>query len=274
MALRNNVDELFRRGDIMTYKFKIVCWIIVLILYRSAAIGDVAPLVQQESGGAVSPVSDHASIRMDSEQVTMRLEEDSYSVDAEFVLYNTGETVTELVGFPKANYVTTQEHEGPTNYLRFETWVNGEKAEIINSDCDSKLMTWRDFLDNAKKGTIKKGTTFPSKEIKLWLVHRVKFPGHAFTKIRTKYQSQYFVLFEQVQAIYIVGTGRHWKDRIGKAVFVIDCSGVGGAQNVKIGFGMAPGPRLISGGLLVSEIRNIKPEPRAKLSVRVLKTKE
>ena len=198
----------------MTYKFKIMCWIIVLMLYRSTAIADVAPFIQQESGGAVSPVSDHASIRMDSEQVIMRLEEDSYSVDAEFILYNTGETVTELVGFPKVNYLTTERHEGPTNYMRFETWVNGEKAEIINSDPDSKLMTWGDFLNNAKRGALEKGATFPSKAIKFWLVHRVKFPGHAMTKIRTNYQSRYFALFEQVEAIYIVGTGRHWKDRI------------------------------------------------------------
>ena len=92
----------------MTYKFKILCCIIALILYHSAAIGDEAPLVQQESGGVVSPVSEDASIRMDSEQVKIRLEEDSYSVDAEFIFYNTGETVTKLVGFPRRNYLTTR----------------------------------------------------------------------------------------------------------------------------------------------------------------------
>lgn len=258
----------------MTDKLKIGCWIIVFILYRSAAIGDMAPLVQQESGGAVSPVCDHASIRMDSEQVIMRLDKDRYSVDAEFIFYNTGETVTELVGFPKVNYLTTREHEGPTNYIRFETWVNGEKAEIINSDPDSKPMTWGEFLNAAKQGIIKKGAQFPSQEINLWLVHRIKFPGHAFTKIRTKYQSRYSALFEQILAVYIIGTGRHWKDRIGKAVFIVDCSGVGGVENVKIGFSMAPGPRLISGSLLVSEIRNVKPEPHAEFFVTVLKNKK
>jgi hypothetical protein len=251
----------------MRYKFKIVCWIIVLVLYHSAAIGDMAPLIQQESGGAVSPASDHASIRMDSEQVKIRLEKDSYSVDAEFIFYNTGETVTELVGFPKVNYLATRQHEGPTNYMRFETWVNGEKAEILASDPDSKPMPSEDFYLNPKKGT-----RFPSQEIKLWLVHRIKFPGHAYTRMRTRYQSR--CLFGQEVAEYVVGTGRHWMDRIGKAVFIIDCSGVGGAENVKVGFRMAPGPRLISGGVLVHEIRNIKPGPRAALTVRVLKTKE
>jgi hypothetical protein len=253
----------------MTYKFKIVCWIIVLILYGSAAIGDMAPLVQQESGGVASPVSDDARIRMDSEQVKIRMGKDSYSVDAGFIFYNTGETVTELVGFPKANYLTTRRYKGPTNYLRFETWVNGKKAKIINRYHYSKPMTSGDFYLHAKKGTM-----FPSQEIRLWLVHSVKFPGHAYTKIRTKYQSLYFDYFGQLQARYIIGTGRHWKDRIGKAVFFIDCSGVGGAKNVKINFPMAPGPWQNSDGLLIREIRNIKPEPRAALTVRVLKTKE
>lgn len=254
----------------MTYKFKIVSWIMVLVLYHSAAIGDLAPLSQQASGGAASPVSDHASIRMDSEQVKIRLEKDSYSVDAEFIFYNTGETVTELVGFPKVNYLAIRQHEGPTNYMRFETWVNGEKAEILNSDPDCKPMTLRDFLDGAKKGT-----TFPSREINLWLVHRVKFPGHAYTTMRTKYESRYFVpKFGPKEAIYIVGTGRHWKDRIGKAVFSIDCSRVGGTENVRSHLSMAPGPRLISGGLLVHEIRNSKPEPRAALTVWFPKTRK
>ncbi len=268
----------------MTYKFKIVCWIIVLILYHSAAIGDMTPLVQQESGGVVSPISDDASIRMDSEQVKIRLEKDSYSVDAEFVFFNTGETVTKLVGFPKANYLAERAYEGPTNYMRFETWVNGKKAKIINSYPDDKPMTAAEFMDKSRKGIIKKGTRFPSQEIKLWLVHRVKFPAHACTKIRTKYQSRYFHLFGQVQAKYIVGTGRHWKDRIGKAVFILDCSGVGGEENVKISFPTAPGGPwlnptspgawLNSDGVLVCEITNIEPEPRASLSVLVLKTND
>jgi hypothetical protein len=254
----------------MTYKFKSVCWIIVLVLYHSAAIGDMAPLIQQESGGAVSPVSDHTSIRMDSEQVKIRLEKDSYSVDAEFVFYNTGETVTELVGFPTVNYLTIQPREGPTNYMRFETWVNDEKTEILNSDPDNKPMTSEDSYLNPEKGT-----TFPSREIDLWLVHRVKFPGHAYTKMRTKYESLYFFpKFGPKEAIYIVGTGRQWKDRIGKALFIVDSSGVGGAENVKSHLSMAPGPRLISGGLLVHEIRDIKPEPRAALTVWFPKTKE
>lgn len=258
----------------MTYKIKILCCIIALILYHSAAIGDEMPLIQQESGGVVSPVSDDASIRMDSEQVKIRLEEDSYSVDAEFIFYNTGETVTKLVGFPRRNYLTTRPYEGRTNYMRFETWVNGKKAKIINSYPDDKPMTASEFMDKSRKGTLKKGATFPSREIKLWIVRRVKFPGHAYTKIRTKYQSRYFDVEGKVRAIYIVGTGRHWKDRIGKAVFIIDCSAVGGAENVKVDFRMAPGPWLNSGGVLVREIRDFEPKPRAVLTVLVLKTKE
>jgi hypothetical protein len=251
----------------MKYKFKVVWWIIAIVLCRSAAIGDMAPLIPQASGGAVSPVSDHASIRMDSEQVIMRLEEDSYSVDAEFLFYNSGNTLSELVGFPDVDYLTTEHNDGPTNYIRFETWVNGKKAEIINDDPNR----------NAPRDKISY-TNVPDKshlrENKPWLVHHVQFPGHAYTKIRTKYQSRYSVFLERVRAIYVIGTGRNWKDQIGKAVFIIDSSGVGGAENVEINFPMAPGPRLISAGLQVCEINNFKPGPREALTVRVLKTKE
>ena len=158
--------------------------------------------------------------------------------------------------------------------MRFETWVDGKKVKIINSYPDDKPMTWSEFMDESRKLALKKGATFPSKEIKLWIVRRVKFPGHAYTKIRTKYQSRYFHFEGEVSANYIVGTGRHWKDRIGKAVFIIDCSAVGGAENVKVVFPMAPGPWLNSGGVLVREIRNFEPKPRAVLTVMVLKTKE
>jgi hypothetical protein len=263
----------------MKYKFKIV-WILVLILYRTAAIGDMAPFIPQASGGAVSPVSGHASIRMDSERVIIRLAEDGYSVDAEFLLYNTGETVSEPVGFPKIDYTVTQRQKGPTDYIRFETWVNGEKAEIISNDPEDRAS--RDKLSyNTEEGSLgsseielSKREGIPPLRDRLWLVHRVKFPGHAYTKIRAKYQSQYSVQGGLVDAIYVVGTGRYWKDRIGKAVFIIDSSAVGGAENIRIPSAMAPGPRLISAGLQICEISNFRPGPREALTVRVLKTKE
>lgn len=259
----------------MIYNLKIVCSFIAFFYHFAWIGGPYQPLFQQDSGGVVSPVSDNTSIRMDSEKVEIRLEQDSFSVDAEFIFYNTGETVTKLVGFPQANYVTVREYKRPTNYMGLETWINGKKAKITNRGPDSKPMTGAEFYDKCRKGTIKKGARFPSREIKLWLVCSVTFPGHAFTKMRTKYQSRYFVtMFGQVRARYIVGTGRHWKDRIGRAVFIIDPSGVGGQKNVKIGIQKAPGPWLNSGGVLIREITNFEPEPREALSVRLLRTKE
>ena len=273
MALRNNVDELFRRGGIcIQVQNRVLDYCIdPLSLCRNGRYGATYPAGER---GVVSPVSDHANIRMDSEQVIMRLEEDHYSVDAEFIFYNTSETVTELVGFPKVYYLTTREHEGPTNYMRFETWVNGEKAEIINSDPDDKPMTGKISIIWLRKGLLRKGLRSHHKKLSSGWFIVLNFRVTQFTKIRNRYQSRYSVLFEQVKASYIVGTGRHWKDRIGKAVFIRDGPGVGGAENVKFGFPMAPGPRLISSGLLVSEIRNIKPEPRAALTVRILRRKE
>jgi hypothetical protein len=63
------------------------------------SVGNSAPL--QASGGMVAPKAPHETIRMEAEEVTMRLEKDGYTVEAVFVMANSGEAITEWVGFPK-----------------------------------------------------------------------------------------------------------------------------------------------------------------------------
>ncbi len=54
------------------------------------------------SGGAVSAKLPHETIRMDSEEVTIRLGRGgSYTVQGVYYMVNTGEETTEWVGFPK-----------------------------------------------------------------------------------------------------------------------------------------------------------------------------
>jgi hypothetical protein len=82
------------------------------------------------------------------------------------------------------------------------------------------------------------------------------------TTICTSYEAHYYsTSFSGRSALYIIGTGRLWKDSIGKAVFIIDCARVGGAKNVTVNFSVAPGPRLITESLIRFEIENAEPPP-------------
>ncbi len=103
----------------------------------------------------------------------------------------------------------------------------------------------------------------PSEIRERWLASHITFPGHAKTTICTSYEAHY----SSDRAFYIVGTGRNWKDSIGKAVFLVDSSAVGGARNIKMDFPVAPGPRLLSESLTIFQIENAEPPPDAKLVI-------
>ena len=84
-------------------------------------------------GGGVSPKSEHETVRMESEQVMIRLGRFTYTVDATFHLFNTGETVTEWVGFPKRRIkliVDGLDGLAQPDFVRFDTWVDGQHVEV------------------------------------------------------------------------------------------------------------------------------------------------
>ena len=81
-------------------------------------------------GGSATPKSQHETVRMDSEQVMIRLGQRSYTVDAIFHLFNTGETVTEWVGFPKRRVKFTGSWLPQPDFVRFDTWVDGRHVEV------------------------------------------------------------------------------------------------------------------------------------------------
>jgi hypothetical protein len=99
-----------------------------------------------------------------------------------------------------------------------------------------------------------------------WMGHRVAFPRHARTSIRTIYEAKYA---NAGGAFYIFGTGRYWKDGIGKATFVIDCTDVGGTGKVDVYFPAAPGPKIIAGNVISFDVRKLKPPPDARIDISV-----
>jgi hypothetical protein len=99
-----------------------------------------------------------------------------------------------------------------------------------------------------------------------WMGQRVTFPRQARTTIRTIYEAEYA---NAGGAFYIFGTGRYWKDGIGEATFVIDCTDVGGIGKVDVYFPVAPGPKIISGNVIIFDVRKLKPPPDAQLYIYV-----
>lgn len=245
-------------------KRRLVCQLLAgLVCVALAGIpslgnADMAPI--ELKSGAASPIRNHSSVRMESELVIIRLGELSYSVDAVFHFFNTGQTTTEWVGFPK---------RGVGRFSRFDTSVDGRKIEVSE---ESDAGTKRGVADRIVSGLYRyifnqeTGPLSVSKD--RWMVHHITFPGLATTTIRTSYEGHY----AEGTADYILGTGSYWKERIGQVVFIIDCTDLGGTKNVSVDFrdlGVAPGPECLGDNLLKVEMNQVKPPPEAKLAVHV-----
>ncbi|MFC1836042.1 hypothetical protein ACFL2Q_15200 [Thermodesulfobacteriota bacterium] len=154
------------------------------------------------SGGVVAPKSEDVAIRLESEEVTIRLKPTSYTVDAVFHLFNTGDRTTEWLGFPK-NAVKRIRQRGVIelvpDFLKFGVTVNGrnvpfkEERSLANDDKDSRARA--PFHPGKYTG---------------WVVGRATFAGYAETTIRVKYQAHYdYHGYGCSSASYIYGTGRH-----------------------------------------------------------------
>jgi len=193
---------------------------------------------------------------MDSEDVTIRLHKDSYTVDAVFHFFNTGETTTELVGFPKRGSGNEFSfHTG--DFIRFETWVDGEKAQF--SEEREPFCGVRKFLSRIFSNRVQDYR---------WLVKQVTFPGHSTTTTSVHYEAPYHKSDGRC-AFYIYGTGSYWKDSIGKAVFTIDGTDVVEAPNIMVTCppNLAITRKQISANALRYELTDFKPESQAVLTV-------
>ena len=205
---------------------------------------DIAPL--QVEGGAASAKSSHGTIRMESEEVTMRLEKKSYTVDALFVFSNSGETITQWVGFPKGYdhaQLGSQAFAGAgrngtkrrlPDFIQFHAWVDGKPAYF-------------------------------SPEGIRWLARQVTFPGHAKTTIRVVYEADYY---RGSYATYIISTGAPWKDTIARAAFTVDGAAIGGAKKFSARLEISgQSAKLVSDKAERFETRNYEPGPKDMLRV-------
>jgi hypothetical protein len=222
-------------------------------------------------GGGATPKSQHEMVCLDSEQVIIRLGRLTYTVDATFHLFNTGETVTEWVGFPKKRVKLIAGSLSQPDFVRFDTWVDGRHVEVSElRDAHTLVMSlWEDLVSLRYRLRRLIYMYAPLGYMRNeWMGHRITFQRHERTTIRTIYEARFAHAYPR-GAFYIFGTGRYWKDGIGKAAFVIDCTDVGGTGKVDVYFPVAPRPKILSGNAITFDVRKLKPPPDAQLDIAV-----
>ncbi len=218
------------------------------------SLGETNEMPMGLVGGGPSPKGHHQSIRMESEEVTIKLLYDSYIVDAVFHFFNAGETTTEWVGFPKVFGKTFQ-------FIKFETWVNDQEVEFTEVSEKGNLPGLWDSVHKFLSDEDGEPTGVPGDH---WMAKKVTFSGHSATVTRVRYKAKY----EGICARYIYGTGSFWNGTIGKAVFIID-----GNQASKMNFRVRGEPAtstqtLISPKQVKYEISDFKPsDPHAEIEV-------
>jgi hypothetical protein len=221
-------------------------------------MSDMGPIDRFEGGGAISPRLPHESIRLDSQEVTIRLRKDTYAVDVVFRFFNTGETITEWVGFPERRMVALLPYT-KSAFLRFETLIDGRTAEFSREqDLTQDTGLFLRWLFSSPS----------THEDRRWLVHYPTFPGHARTTVRVGYEARYNYHHGNCFAgSYIYGTGGYWKDNIGKAVFVIDSSNLCKRKIVDIKFPRDIRPLQKSENMVIYELKDFDPNPEEKLDI-------
>lgn len=237
-----------------------------LVLIPQPGRTDITPMDYHASpsGGGVSPKSPHLNIRLGDQEVIIRLKESTYTVDAVFHLFNSAETTTEWIGFPK-NAMGRQPGPlgGVSDFIRFDVSVNDQNVAFREE---------RDLIKDAQKSP--EGLRSRGAKHSGWLMGQATFPGSSTTTIRVNYEAPYDHCGMGCQeAIYIYGTGGYWKDSIGKATFIIDSSERGGSERARGRFSTHDTrknlihQRLISDDVVRYEVRDLDPEPDGALSI-------
>jgi hypothetical protein len=223
-------------------------------------LANVAPVMPFLEGGVIAPRTAHETIRLDSEQVTIRLKPDTYTVEAVFHLFNTGATTTEWTGFPKRMRSRGADFR---DFIRYECWLNERPIQFKQEEDRSAGREHR--TETPSESWLDERQII---EIRYWFVTRVTFPKDEKTTIRVRYEAPYVGW----GASYIVGTGSLWKDNISEAVFIIDGTEVGGIAEFSCGFPKTPQePSLKEGNVVKYELKDFKPHPEEHLVISLPK---
>ncbi len=176
------------------------------------------PIVLKDNGAISVPAP--ASIRMESQELVIRLARQYYEVDAVFRFFNTGKTSTQWMGFPKPRW-------GPYDYTKhgfisFDAWIDGRKVAVLKErdvvesrlgDHEQEVAAWT----GSKPG---------------YVISEVTFPSRAVTSVRVRYRGRYGRSSVYHEATCGLGPGMFWKGKTEKVVVLIDASRIGGSARV------------------------------------------
>jgi hypothetical protein len=167
------------------------------------------------SGGIISPATQQEKIRMDLMQVNIRMQNGSYVLDAVFHLFNTGETTTEWVGFPKhgwGNFSLSQDDPLIRDFIRFECWVN-DLTEVFVENLSFMHDSSHLFQEP------------PDITATKWMAKKITFPENTVTTIRISFEAPYNdakASIPQNIGHFFLGPGQYWKGKIDRAEIVLE----------------------------------------------------
>jgi hypothetical protein len=220
-------------------------------------------------GGCIAPCAPNENIRLDVMRVTFRSKRDTYSVDARYNLFNTGETTTVTVGVPKFGRPDRGQEQSRhgfeplvRDFIGFDAWVNGRKAEFVEVG---------DFFTDPGARPVG-GYCRQRNELTetRWMVKRVTFTGNATTFIRVRYEAFYHNHFWMSGQLIDYGryhdsVGRYWKDKINRAFFVTDTADINSFTELDFA-ALHHGIQRVAAFMdfiSVDEVRQWEPSPRS-----------
>jgi len=208
----------------MTRTFLITLLLLASAVGPSGGLANDAPI--KLMGGSATPyLGTSSKLRMDSETVSIFLGDKSYIVDATFYFYNSGETVSINVGFPKRGEGYLDDRfQHADNFIKFEAWVNSSKVDVAEmpgkSSIEGAESTVPKILESIRSHS--SDTSLFARDYR-WMVKEVIFPAKKKITTRVRYEAAYQDFGNCYGARYIYGTGTYWNGNIGNSKFKINC---------------------------------------------------
>ena len=207
----------------------------VLALNDSAVMG---------IGGTVTSFDDLTSVKMVSERI--HVDYARRHVDTTFSFKNTGGPTTVTMGFPEEGYGDVQAPTGPTKswFESFKSWVDGDLVTVSLKRAETDDISY-----------------------KQWWVKEVSFAAGQSRTVRNAYVTRFGSSTNQDATLtYILGSGRPWHGKIGKATVTFDMSGLKRGTT----YFVSPRPTKKVGSVLVWDFADFEPEAEQSIHVRHL----
>jgi hypothetical protein len=196
-----------------------ICLILACLLLHSCFVGaEPFPLAFKNGEPSIGPP--HPSIRLDSEETVISLAPRTYVIDAISRFFNSGDSVSQWVGFPKP-VSGPVEGDPAFCFISFEAWVDDRK--LTTAEDEHLQDTFSEKCRASAPGTSSPNSGF--------LAANITFPGHAETMIRVRYRAPYTRSAGANLMFYAI-YGERWEGKMRKAIVVIDSSRVGGNKKL------------------------------------------